>query len=109
MKITIAYAVPGRQVVQPFDVAEGTTIESAIRASGILEQLPQVDLARNKVGIYGKAKALDTVVTAGDRIEIYHPITIDPKSVPKRKTGAAKAPKAAGGGELAEAGVPASE
>lgn len=91
MKISIAYAVPGRQVVQSLDVPEGTTILTAINSSGILEQLPQLDLERNKVGIFGKAKALDSVLSAGDRIEIYQPITIDPKTVPKRKTPSAKA------------------
>lgn len=85
MKINIAYAVPGRQVVQSLNVPEGTTIRAAIEQSGILEQLPQIDLTRNKVGIFGKVKPLDSTLAEGDRIEIYHPITIDPKSVPKRK------------------------
>lgn len=85
MKISIAYAVPGRQVLQSHNVPDGATIREAIEASGILEQLPQVDLNKNKVGIWGKAKPLDTVLSTGDRVEIYFPITIDPKSVPKKK------------------------
>lgn len=85
MKISIAYAVPGRQVLQSHNVPDGATIREAIEASGILEQLPQVDLNKNKVGVWGKAKPLDTVLSAGDRVEIYFPITIDPKSVPKKK------------------------
>lgn len=91
MKIAIAYAVPGRQVLMSHDVPEGTTIQAAIESSGILEQLPQVDLQKNKVGIYGKAKPLDTVLAAGDRIEIYFPVTVDPKSLPKRKPAEKKA------------------
>lgn len=73
------------------DVPEGTSIQAAIESSGILEQLPQVDLQKNKVGIYGKAKPLDTVLAAGDRIEIYFPVTVDPKSLPKRKPAEKKA------------------
>ncbi len=91
MKIAIAYAVPGRQVLISHDVPEGSTIQAAIESSGILEQLPQVDLQKNKVGIYGKAKPLDTVLAAGDRIEIYFPVTVDPKSLPKRKPAEKKA------------------
>jgi putative ubiquitin-RnfH superfamily antitoxin RatB of RatAB toxin-antitoxin module len=90
MKIAIAYAVPGRQVLVSHEVAEGTTIQSAIESSGILEQLPQVDLHKNKVGIFGKAKALDTLLSHGDRIEIYFPVTVDPKTLPKRKPPSAK-------------------
>jgi putative ubiquitin-RnfH superfamily antitoxin RatB of RatAB toxin-antitoxin module len=84
MKISIAYAVPGRQVLLSHDVPNGTTILAALESSGILAQLPQVDLSKNKVGIYGKAKPLDTIVAAGDRIEIYFPVTVDPKTLPKR-------------------------
>ncbi len=88
MKISIAYAVPGRQVLINHDVPEGTTIEAAIVSSGILEQLPQVGLTKNKVGVWNKARPLDTIVSAGDRIEIYFPVTVDPKTLPKRKTAA---------------------
>jgi len=94
MKISIAYAVPGRQVLIGHDVPEGTTIQDAIESSGILEQLPQVDLQKNKVGIFSKAKPLDTVLSAGDRVEIYFPVTVDPKTLPKRKPAEKKAPAA---------------
>jgi uncharacterized protein len=89
MKVHIAYALPSRQVVQSVDVPEGTSIRSAIEVSGVLEQLPHVDLTRNKVGIFGKVKPLDTVLADGDRVEIYQPITVDPKKIPKRKTAGA--------------------
>ena len=85
MKISIAYAVPGRQILQSFEVAEGTTIQMAIENSGILRQLPNFDFSRQKVGIFGKAKPLGTLLTEGDRVEIYHPVTIDPKKIPKKK------------------------
>jgi putative ubiquitin-RnfH superfamily antitoxin RatB of RatAB toxin-antitoxin module len=90
MKIAIAYAVPGRQVLITHNVAEGTTLQAAIESSGILEQLPHVDLQKNKVGIFGKAKPLDTELAEGDRIEIYFPVTVDPKTLSKRKPAAQK-------------------
>lgn len=90
MKISIAYAVPGRQVLMPHNVPEGTTLQAALDSSGILEQLPQVDLSKNKVGIFGKSKPLDTVLTAGDRIEIYFPVTVDPKTLPRKSPPLAK-------------------
>lgn len=90
MKIAIAYAVPGRQVLIAYNVPEGATIQAAIESSGILEQLPHVDLQKNKVGIFGKVKPLDTVLADGDRVEIYFPVTVDPKTLPKRKPAADK-------------------
>ena len=85
MKISIAYAIPGRQMLQSFEVAEGTTIQMAIADSGILEQLPQLDLRQRKIGIFGKLKAPETVLADGDRIEIYRAVTTDPKKVPRRR------------------------
>lgn len=90
MKITIAYALPGRQILLAHDVPEGTTLKQGIETSGILEQLPQIDLQKNKVGIYSKVKPLDTLLSPGDRIEIYFPVTVDPKTLPKRKPAAEK-------------------
>ena len=103
MKIAIAYAVPGRQVLAAHHVAEGTTIQAAIESSGILEQLPHLDLQKNKVGIFGKVKPLDTVLAEGDRVEIYFPVTVDPKALPKRKPAAEK--KTPAPGEAPSAGA----
>jgi len=84
MKIGIAYALPQRQVWFDVEVPEGTTIQDAINRSGILKQFPGIDLEQQKVGIYGKLSKLDAVLNDGDRVEIYRPITCDPKTVPRK-------------------------
>lgn len=94
MKIGIAYALPTRQVWFDVDVPEGATIQDAINKSGILKQFPEINLETQKVGIYAKLSKLDAVLADGDRVEIYRPITCDPKTVPR---------KAKPAGETAEA------
>lgn len=94
MKIGVVYALPSRQAWLTIDVPEGTTVKQAIEKSGILNQFPEIDLETQKVGIFGKTAALDAVVEEGARIEIYRPITADPKTVKRRA-----APAAAGGAE----------
>ena len=84
MKIGIAYALPRRQAWLTIDLPDGATVGDAITRSGIAEQFPEVDLATQKIGIFGKLVRLDTVLEDGDRIEIYRPITCDPKTVRKR-------------------------
>ena len=42
-------------------------------------------MKKNKVGIFGKITKLTTSLADGDRVEIYRPITVDPKTVPQRK------------------------
>ncbi len=72
-------------------VPEGATVLDAIRASGLLERFPEIDISSQAVGIWGKARALDVLVGAGDRIEIYRPLLVDPKEARRlraRKTAA---------------------
>lgn len=92
MKIGVVYALPSRQQWLTIDVPEGTTVRAAIEKSGILNQFPEIDLETQKVGIFGKSTTLDAVVEEGARIEIYRPITADPKTVKRRAApeGAAK-------------------
>ena len=84
MKVGVVYATPARQSWLTVDVPEGTTVGQAIERSGILTQYPSIDLAAQKVGIFGKVTALETVVEEGARIEIYRPMTADPKTVKRR-------------------------
>ncbi len=85
MKISVVYALPHRQVLLTAEVPEGATIREAIDRSGILQQCPGIDLSKQKVGVFHKISTLETVLADGDRIEIYRPITVDPKLV-RRKT-----------------------
>ena len=79
----------------------GTTAENAIYASGITRKFPEIDLAVNKIGIFGKAAKLDTVLRHLDRVEIYRPLIADPKEVRKQRAADGKIMKK-GGGDLVE-------
>ncbi len=83
--IEIAYALPQVQTVIPLKVAEGITAEQAIHASGILEQFPEIDLSKTKVGIFGKLAKMDTVLRHKDRVEIYRQLLADPKEARRRR------------------------
>ncbi len=87
IKIEVAYARPDEQVIITLNVVPGTTIESAILESGILEKFPEIDISDCKVGVFGKLGKLDKKLVAGDRVEIYRPLIADPKSVRKKRAG----------------------
>lgn len=87
--IEVAYATAKEQVVLSLEVPKGAAVEMAIRQSGILERFPEIDLNKNKVGIFSKPCKLDQAVQLGDRVEIYRPLLADPKEV--RRQRAAKA------------------
>ena len=68
--VEVAYATPERQVIFSVCVCDNTTLATAIQASGILTQFPEIDLNQNTVGVFSKQAKLNDVVKAGDRIEI---------------------------------------
>lgn len=87
MKVGIAYGLPQRQVWLTLEVPEGTTVGDAIARSGISDQFPDIDLEKQKMGIFGKLTRLDAVLEEGDRVEIYRPLVCDPKTVRKKGAG----------------------
>jgi len=84
MKIGVVYANAGRQAWLTVDLPEGASVRQAIEKSGILARFPEIDLAEQKVGIFGKMVELDAVLEDGARVEIYRPITADPATVHRR-------------------------
>lgn len=77
--VEVAYAEPDCQVVVPIELTSGAVVEDAICASGLLSRFPAIELGVNALGIWGVQCALDTVLSAGDRVEVYRPLLKDPK------------------------------
>jgi putative ubiquitin-RnfH superfamily antitoxin RatB of RatAB toxin-antitoxin module len=97
IRVEVAYALVNEQVIIPLDVEEGTTLEEAIQRSGILEQYPEIDLNKNKVGIFSKISKKDQVLRNMDRVEIYRPLIADPKEVRKQRAAEGKVMKKGSG------------
>ncbi|MGM0594423.1 MAG: RnfH family protein [Pseudomonadota bacterium] len=84
MKISITYTDAVKQPWFDLAVPDQTTAEEAIALSGITDQYPEIDLAVNKFGIFGKVVKPTHELKEGDRLEIYRPITADPETVERR-------------------------
>ena len=100
INIEVVYALAGEQTLFKRVVPAGATVEQAIRVCGVLEKYPGIDLAANKLGIFGKLARGDTVLRDRDRIEIYRPLIADPKEVRRRRAAEGKMMKK-GSGETA--------
>ena len=98
IQVEVAYALPDEQIVRVVEGEPGMTVEQAIKASGILELHPEIDLSATKVGVFGKAAKLDAVLYPGDRVEIYRPLIADPKEARKKRAAKGK-PLRKGGGK----------
>lgn len=84
MQVGIAYSENVQQIWLTIEVPDDATVNDAIARSGILDMFPHIDLATQKVGIFGKIVKPDSSLRAGDRVEIYRPITCDPQTVARR-------------------------
>jgi putative ubiquitin-RnfH superfamily antitoxin RatB of RatAB toxin-antitoxin module len=85
LSIEVCYALPNEQALIPVKLPEGATVQQALDASGILKRYPQIDLDKQKMGVFGKFKPLDTVLADHDRVEIYRPLIVDPKAARQRR------------------------
>ena len=97
INIEVVYALPHEQDLLRLQVSPGTTVAAAIEQSGLLEKYPEIDLARNKLGIFGKLTKQDVELRDKDRIEIYRPLIADPKEVRRQRAEAGKVMKKGGG------------
>ncbi len=88
--VAVAYALPHRQIVLTIDLPVGVTALEAAQNSGIASKFPEVDLDNATFGIYGQLVAPRQVLRDGDRVEIYRPLTADPKAVRKARAERAK-------------------
>jgi uncharacterized protein len=95
--VEVAYALPHEQLIIPISMPLEANVEAAVRASGILNKFPEIDLNVNQVGIFGKLARLDTPLRNLDRVEIYRPLIADPKEVRKQRAEEGKAMKKGGG------------
>jgi putative ubiquitin-RnfH superfamily antitoxin RatB of RatAB toxin-antitoxin module len=69
-------------------VSEGTSIEAALRGCAeFAAMLPR--LAELRIGIWGRVKPLQTLLRDRDRIEVYRPLTVDPKEARRLRYRAA--------------------
>ncbi|CNI86380.1 MULTISPECIES: RnfH family protein [Yersinia] len=90
IRVEVVYALPERQYLRTVTLVEGSTVEDAINTSGLLELRSDIDLAKNKVGVYSRPVKLGDKLNDGDRVEIYRPLIADPKELRRQRAEQAK-------------------
>jgi len=86
--VEVAYAAPTRQVTKTLILPAGSSVEQAIRASGLLDEFPEIDLTQQRVGVFGEFVRLDECLQGGERVEIYRALIADPKEARRRRATA---------------------
>lgn len=99
INIEVVYALANEQTLLRQQLPAGTTAAEAVKACGILEKHPEIDLTTSKLGVFGKLTKPDAVLRDKDRVEIYRPLIADPKEVRRKRAEEGKVMKK-GGGDL---------
>lgn len=97
IRVQVTYALPERQDVVTAELPEGATAQQAVEASGLLQKYPDIDLAKNKLGVFAKLVKADQTLRDRDRVEIYRPLIADPKEVRRQRAAEGKVLKKGGG------------
>ncbi len=85
LRVEVVYCPrPGVNDVTTLDLPVGATLADALAASGVLERhaLQGQDL---RTGIWCKAKPPETPLRDRDRVELYRPLTVDPKEARRQR------------------------
>lgn len=79
VRATVVYLRPGLTFEVSVVLPAPATIGAAVEASGVRDAAAELTEAELAVGVFGDRRLLSDPLRDGDRVEIYRPLTIDPK------------------------------
>lgn len=97
INVEVVFALAERQKLVTVAVAPGATASEAVAASGIAQAFPDQELSACRLGIWGRLIEGGQLLQDGDRIEIYRPLSIDPREARRRLAAEGKSMGYSGG------------
>lgn len=89
LDVEILYApVVGEQIRLSLTVPEGARVSDALSQSGLYQTNPEISTL--SVGVFSTVVSNNSPLKAGDRIEIYRPLLIDPKEKRRQRARTSK-------------------
>jgi putative ubiquitin-RnfH superfamily antitoxin RatB of RatAB toxin-antitoxin module len=85
LRVEVIYcAGPGQADAVTLALPVGTCVADAVRASGLLQR-HRLDEHGLRVGVWCRLRPPETVLRDLDRVEIYRPLTVDPKEARRQR------------------------
>lgn len=82
IKIEYVLALPNEQLQEYQMIKAGSTLQDTLSAFSLNEQAKAM-IESPVYGIFNQSVGLDYILQDGDRIEVYRPLQIDPKTARK--------------------------
>ena len=93
LEVEVVYALPGGEDAVVLRLPAGTTLLGAVRASGILDRHPELARGPLRLGVHGEARPEGAAAKAGERIEIYRALAMDPKEARRLRAKRRRGPR----------------
>ena len=81
--VWVAFAAPEQQFLVAVPFESGMTALQAVEASGLHTQVTLPEPLQ--LGIFGAKVEAYAILQAGDRVEVYRPLTINPKDIRRKR------------------------
>lgn len=85
ISVMVCFAMQDQNWLRELMVPPHASIREIVELSGFFKQHPAMSRVALSFGIYGEKVDQDTKANQGDRIEIYRPLTFDPKESRRRR------------------------
>ena len=79
LKVEVAFALPEKQHLELVLMTSGATVADAIEAARLERFFPNQDFEILETGIWGRPVSRSEMLSAGDRVELYRPLEMDPR------------------------------
>ncbi len=98
MRVEVAWARPDQQCLLALDLPEGSTVNDALAAARLMQPYAELSAPDLVVGIWGQVEKSPQTrqLQAGDRVEVYRPLLIDPMTARKARADKVRQQRASG-------------
>ncbi len=84
IRVEVVFAGVER-ITRTLELRAGSTVMQAVEASGLIALLPPGAFDPQRLGIFAQRVSAQQVLHAGDRVEIYRPLQLDPMAARRRR------------------------
>jgi len=85
MKVELVYIDTDEEFIVSLDMAAAATVADAVEQSRVLDKFPSLKAVDYQLGIYSQEVSAETRLQAGDRVEVYRPLVLDPMEVRRQR------------------------
>ena len=85
MKVELVYIDTDEEFIMSLDMAAAATVADAVEQSQVLDKFPSLKAVDYQLGIYSQEVSAETRLQAGDRVEVYRPLVLDPMEVRRQR------------------------